>query len=469
MTGFVGDVGGLRGGSEILKSSDQRFGPDFILSSLAHGSAVIVLLMLTSLVVVLCYAAVPSIKAFGLKFVTESSWRPNEREIPKRNAAGQMIDDDGNVTTNRDDAAKVIIPPAFGALPVIYGTVVSSAVALVIAVPLSLGAALFLVRIGPWLTPTFVKCGIAGMLLTVILSAVFANRGPTLALIGAAVGIALTCLLLWIAWHVEDPRIGARRELEIPLHAVAAILILFLCRGLLGASWTWSALTGLIGTGLLYWLAPSAVAIMSFLIEFLAAIPSIAYGIWGVFVVTPFLQGSLEPPLNRFFGYVPFLRFLHIDGGPTGRDMLCAGLILGIMILPIITAIGRDVLRAVPQIQIEGTQALGATWWQSSWAMLRYGRSGLFGAIMLGLARAAGETMAVAMVIGNSSQIHSSLFAPAQTMASLLANEFNEADPGLHVAALLEVGLLLLLMSLTFNVIARYLVVGGKSRAAGAH
>ncbi len=185
-------------------------------------------------------------------------------------------------------------------------------------------------------------------------------------------------------------------------------------------------------------------------------------------MVVPFLGGFMEPPLNGFFGWVPFLRFLHTEGLPTGRDMLAAGLLLAIMILPIITAIGRDVLRAVPSIQIEGTQALGATWWQSSWAMLRYGRSGLFGAVMLGLARAAGETMAVTMVIGNMNRINFSIFEPGQTMSSLLANEFKETSAGMQVSALIEVGLVLLTMSLIFNIVARYLVVGTQSRAGGA-
>jgi len=143
-------------------------------------------------------------------------------------------------------------------------------------------------------------------------------------------------------------------------------------------------------------------------------------------------------------------------------------LILGIMILPIITAISRDVLRAVPRAQIEGTVALGATWWQSSREMIRYSRSGLFGAIMLGLGRAAGETMAVAMVIGNNNQIAPSVFAPAQTMSSLLANEFAEASGALHRAALFEVALVLLVMSLVFNVVARWLVVGKGGRSARA-
>jgi phosphate transport system permease protein len=126
-------------------------------------------------------------------------------------------------------------------------------------------------------------------------------------------------------------------------------------------------------------------------------------------------------------------------------------------------------LKNVPRAQVEGTVALGASWWQSSKEMLKYGRSGLFGAIMLGLARAAGETMAITMVIGNNSQIKLSPLAPAQTMSSLLANEFGEASSELHRAALTEVALILLLMSLLFNVVARYLVVGKQSRTAAAH
>ena len=166
---------------------------------------------------------------------------------------------------------------------------------------------------------------------------------------------------------------------------------------------------------------------------------------------------------------LPGLRWLFHEGERilplTGRDMFSGGLVLGIMILPIVTAISRDVLRAVPREQIEGTQALGATWWQSSWAMLRYSRAGLLGAVLLGLARAAGETMAVTMVIGNNNQIKASIFAPAQTMSSLLANEFAEATTQMHRAALVEVALVLLLMSLLFNVSARWLVTGGAGGA----
>ena len=150
--------------------------------------------------------------------------------------------------------------------------------------------------------------------------------------------------------------------------------------------------------------------------------------------------------------------------------MLCGGLILAIMILPIITAVSRDVLKGVPRTQVEGTLALGATWWQSCTAMLSYSKSGLFGAVMLGLARAAGETMAVTMVIGNNMQVRPSIFSPAQTMSSLLANEFPEATQGTsHMSALLQVALILLIMSLIFNLVARKLVVGKSSRSSAAH
>jgi phosphate transport system permease protein len=174
------------------------------------------------------------------------------------------------------------------------------------------------------------------------------------------------------------------------------------------------------------------VAPVSFLVEFLAAVPSIAYGIWGLFVMGPFLRQHVEPSLNQAFLHTPGLRALGVPAGAVaGRDMLAGGLILGVMVVPIITAIARDVLRNVPRAQVEGTVALGATWWESSKEMLKFSRSGLFGAVMLGLARAAGETMAITMVIGNNNQIRASLFAPAQTMSSLLANEFGDTG-GAH-------------------------------------
>jgi len=220
---------------------------------------------------------------------------------------------------------------------------------------------------------------------------------------------------------------------------------------------------------------------LSFLVEFLAAIPSLAYGVWGLFVLAPILQNHVEPAIAYVLGDVPGLSWMFYEAvesatgegrrqiSLTGRDMLCGSLILAIMILPIITSISRDVLRAVPPVQIEGTIAMGATWWQSSYSMLRYSRSGLAGAVMLGLARAAGETMAVTMVIGNNNRISPSPFAPAQTMASLLANEFAEASTTIHRSALLQVALILLVMSLLMNIVARWLVGGGANRSAAAH
>src|SRR5688572_6263605 len=325
--------------------------------------------MLASLLLVLTVAAMPSIRNYGWAFLVGTDWRPNVIERPLRGPDGKLVRDaDGEVVMET-------LHESFGALNVIYGTAVSSTLALVFAVPVSLGAAIFLVRVA---------------------SARFV--GP-----------------------------------------------------------------------------------VSFLIEFLAAIPSIAYGIWGLFVLAPFLQSHVEPFLQSWLKDVPGFSWMFWDaavvGGKTvyrlhpltGRDMFCGGMILAIMIIPIITAISRDVLCGVPRAQVEGTTALGATWWQSSKEMLKFSRSGLFGAVMLGLARAAGETMAVAMVIGNNNQIEPSPFAPAQTMSSLLANEFAEANGELHPAALTEVALILLVMSLAFNMLARWLVVGKGARTAAAH
>jgi len=356
-----------------LIRAQRRLGSDAILKALARAAAVTIILMLASLVVVLARAAVPSIKAFGFKFLVSSEWRPNPLETPKLTSDGSPIIEDGETVME-------VQPPVFGALPVMFGTAVSSALALILAVPLSVGAALFLVRISPKVL-----------------------KGP-----------------------------------------------------------------------------------ISFLIEFLAAIPSIAYGIWGLFVLAPLLQSHIEPACRWAFERMGspaalswlFIEKISLPGGETitrdipmaGRDMLCGGIVLAIMILPIITAISRDVLKSVPRAQIEGTVALGATWWQSSREMLRYSRSGLFGAVMLGLARAAGETMAITMVIGNNNQIRPSVFAPAQTMSSLLANEFAEASLEIHRSALTEVALILLVMSLGFNIVARYLVVGKSGgRTAAAH
>ena len=313
--------------------------PDRILAILTKAAASTILLMLAALLIILTLAALPSIQTFGRNFLIGHDWRPNEIQQSLHAQSGQT--------------EIKILPPSFGALPVIWGTAVSSFLAILFAVPLSFGAALFLVR----------------------------------------------ATTRWLA----EP--------------------------------------------------------ISFLIEFLAAIPGIAFGLWGLFILCPFLQQHIEPPLNAAFRAIPGLAWLSTTNAPSGHDMFAAGLILAIMIVPIVTAISRDVLAAVPPAQVQAAVALGATWWQTCQEMLRHARSALFGAVILGLARAAGETMAVAMVIGNSNRINLSPLAPAQTMSSLLVNEFPTAGD-LHRSALMEIALILLVMSLLFNITARYLVVG---------
>jgi len=190
------------------------------------------------------------------------------------------------------------------------------------------------------------------------------------------------------------------------------------------------------------------------LIELLAAIPSVIYGLWGVLVMAPWLQKTVQPWLVDHFGFLPFF-----NGAPYGVSMMAGVLILAIMIIPIITAISREVLLAVPQSQREAAVALGATKWETiKIAVLPYGRSGILGGVILGLGRAIGETMAVTMVIGNTPQISLSLLAPAYTMPSVIANEFAEATNALHSAALMEIGLLLLIVTLIINVFARLLI-----------
>ena len=195
---------------------------------------------------------------------------------------------------------------------------------------------------------------------------------------------------------------------------------------------------------------------VAFLVDLLAAIPSVVYGLWGVFFLVPFLTTTI----------VPFVKdTLHLGGVPLfsgpayGYSMLAAGLILAIMVLPYISAVTREVLLAVPRSQREAALALGATRWEMIWdAVLPYARSGIIGGIILGLGRALGETMAVTMVIGNRHEISASLFAPGYTMASMIANEFSEATNAMHTSALMAVGAVLLVITIIVNVIARWLV-----------
>jgi phosphate transport system permease protein len=240
------------------------------------------------------------------------------------------------------------VKEVFGGLPFIYGTIVSSLLALLIAVPISLGVAIFLVELSPaWL------------------------RSP-----------------------------------------------------------------------------------VGFMVELLAALPSVVYGLWGIFVLVPWLRGGVEPALARSLGFLPFF-----SGPSQGFGMLAGGLVLSIMILPTISSVSREVLRAVPSWVREGTLALGTTRWEMiRGTILPFARSGIIGAVILGLGRALGETMAVTMVIGNRPQVAASLFAPGYTMASVIANEYTEATGNLHLSALAEIGLLLFGVTLVLNSLARLLV-----------
>jgi len=189
-------------------------------------------------------------------------------------------------------------------------------------------------------------------------------------------------------------------------------------------------------------------------IELLAAVPSVILGLWGLFVMVPWLHDHLVPALRSTLGFLPLFQ------GPNyGPCMLAAGVIVAIMIIPIITSVSREILRSVPGLQREAAYALGATRWEvTRIAVLSYAKKGLFGAVILGLGRALGETMAVTMVIGNSAQIAASLFAPGATLASVIANEFNEATGNLYPSALFELGLVLLGVTVVVNIFAQLLL-----------
>ena len=193
---------------------------------------------------------------------------------------------------------------------------------------------------------------------------------------------------------------------------------------------------------------------LAFTTELLAAIPSVIYGLWAIFVLVPLLREYVEPPLARYFGWTGMF-----EGAPYGIGMLAAGIILAIMVVPIISSITREVMTAVPQQQREAVLAMGATRWEMiRVGVLRNARAGIVGGIILGLGRALGETMAVTMVIGNRPEIARSLFAPGYTMASVIANEFSEATGDLYLSALVEVGLALFIVTIIVNMLAQFLV-----------
>jgi phosphate transport system permease protein len=278
------------------------------------GGSIFILLALVLFELV--KTSIPSIHAFGWHFLVTTTWDP--------------------------------VAENYGALPFIYGTFVSSAIALLIAVPLSVGTAIFLTDLAP------------------------------------------------------------------------------------------------------IWLRQPLVSI----IEMLAAIPSVIWGLWGIFVLVPFLRDRIYPVLEKVLGFTPLFR------GPIfGIGMLTAGIVVAIMILPIVTSVSREVLRSVPNLQREAAYALGATRWEvTRIAVLSYAKRGLFGAAVLGLGRALGETMAVTMVIGNTPDINLSLLSPGYTLASVIANEFTEATTTTYLSALFELALVLLGVTILFNAIAQVLL-----------
>lgn len=290
-----------------------------ILTAILAASALLILIITGY---TLLSGSLPVLKIFGISFFTGTQWNPVEgREV-------------------------------FGALPYLLGTLATSAIALLIGVPLSIGIAIFLVEMAP-------------------------------------------------------------RAIRVPI---------------------------------------------SYFIDILAAVPSVIYGLWGIFVLRYWIVDYIETPLSTYLGWIPIF-----SGTPYGLDVFTAGVILAIMIIPTISSVSREVISAVPNSIREGAYSIGATRWEMirNW-VLSYGRSGLFGAVILGLGRAIGETMAVTMVIGNTvgpAAIPTSLFKGSQTMSSLIANGFLEATPAsLELPAYIGVGLLLLLLSLAINIIAEIMV-----------
>ncbi|MBZ5545639.1 MAG: phosphate ABC transporter permease subunit PstC, partial [Acidobacteriia bacterium] len=203
-------------------------------------------------------------------------------------------------------------------------------------------------------------------------------------------------------------------------------------------------------------LAPPRISdVLAFIIELLAAVPSVIYGLLAIFTLVPFLRTTVEPFLKSTLGFLPLFQ-----GPAYGVGLLAAGLILAVMIVPFIVSISREVLMAVPPEQREAALALGATKWESTWkVVVPYARAGILGSVFLAMARALGETMAVTMVIGNDPRISSSLFAPGDTIASVIANQFTEATSDLYIHALIELGLVLFILTIILNGLARLLIL----------
>ncbi len=213
-----------------------------------------------------------------------------------------------------------------------------------------------------------------------------------------------------------------------------------------------------IGLGTAIFLAeyapPKIAKLISILVDLLAAIPSVIYGLWGIFVLVPFMRSTVQPFLGKYLGFLPLFQ------GPNyGVGFLSAGIILAIIIVPFIISVAREVILAIPLVYKESAYALGSTRWEAiKDIVLSHGKVGIFGAVILALGRAIGETMAVTMIIGNNVTISSSLFSPGYTLASVIANEFSEATSKTYLSALIEIGLVLFVFSIVVNLLARVLI-----------
>ena len=287
-----------------------------------------------------------------------------------------------------------------------------------------------------FLITVYAAVGIFVVVMALLFASLVKSSWPSLAAFGAK--------FLWTSqWNPVTNQFGA-----LPLiygTVVSSLIAIVLAGGV-----------GILAAAYLAEFAPRWLARpLSFLIELLAAVPSVVFGLWGLFVLAPFVRGGLAPFLQKTLGFLP------IFSGPilNGTNMLTAGLILALMILPTVTAISREVIVAIAQDLREASMSLGATKWETvARVVLPASRTGIFGAIVLALGRAIGETIATTMVIGNKPQIVASLFAPSYTLASVIANEFTEANGALYISALLELGLLLFLVSFIVNGLARLLL-----------
>ena len=286
-----------------------------------------------------------------------------------------------------------------------------------------------------------------------------------LRLVVTLLAVGTLALMLWIVYQLYDGsrdairangwRFLISREWNPVREIFGALPFIF---GTVVTSLIAIVIAGLIGLGAAIFLAEYAPGYirgpLSFLAELLAAIPSIVFGLWGIFVFSPWMARTGMPFLKDYLGWVP------IFNGPSfGVSIMTAGIILSIMIVPTVIAISRDVLRSVPDSQREGMLALGATKWESiRMAVLPFARAGVIGATILALGRAVGETMAVTMVIGNRASITWEWFRPGYTMASVIANEFNESQSVLHTQSMIEIGLILFCVTIVINAAARLLI-----------